>query len=555
MLAKPIAEGTGKGVTPKSVVRSKADLAQVAVELLDRYQQPVLVETFLPGREFTVGIVGTGKPHARSARSKSCCAATPNRRCTRTPTRKSARRWSSTGTSRRADPLVAEAERIALEAWIALDCRDGGRVDIRCDASRQSDVPRGQSARGSASDAFRSADDRHRDRHAVRGADPRHRRVGRYANSEGARARRLIDRTSRMNVLLLHDAVSPTARPDAQDTLVQAAAVRAALTELGYTPEVIAVGDDLGALDKRLDRVATGSRLQPRRIARRVPMRPPLPFRPCSTATASVHRIARGEHRAVERQVRREGLHDAPVVADAGMGRRSTAAVRAFRSDHYIVKARFEHASRDLEDDAIVRCDSLEAARNAVRERTRALGRPCFAERFIRGREFNLSVLSGPAEPEVLSPAEIDFSAFPAGKAHMVGYRAKWVEDSFEFANTPRRFEFAASDAKLLAQLEGLARDHVPGNGIVGLRARRLPRRRRRSVDTRSEHQPLHLSRTPASQRPSHTAASAIATPSPGSSTPPSPTVEPMTSAASVPALAHGGNRNKDAPLLLLRLE
>jgi D-alanine-D-alanine ligase len=60
MLAKPIAEGTGKGVTPNSVVRSKADLSQVAIELLDRYRQPVLVETFLPGREFTVGIVGTG---------------------------------------------------------------------------------------------------------------------------------------------------------------------------------------------------------------------------------------------------------------------------------------------------------------------------------------------------------------------------------------------------------------------------------------------------------------------------------------------------------------
>jgi hypothetical protein len=102
-------------------------------------------------------------------------------------------------------------------------------------------------------------------------------------------------------------------------------------------------------------------------------------------------------------------------------------------------------------------------------------------------------VLSGPAEPEVLSPAEIDFSAFPAGKAHMVGYRAKWVEDSFEFANTPRRFEFPASDATLLAQLERLARDTFRAMGLSGLRARRLPRRRRRSVDTRSEYESVHL--------------------------------------------------------------
>ncbi len=134
MLAKPIAEGTGKGVTPKSVVRSKADLSQVAVELLDRYQQPVLVETFLPGREFTVGIVGSGnasraigsieivlrsdaEPEVYSYTNKEECETLVEYRHVT-----------------RADPLVAEAERIALDAWLALDCRDGGRVDIRCDA-------------------------------------------------------------------------------------------------------------------------------------------------------------------------------------------------------------------------------------------------------------------------------------------------------------------------------------------------------------------------------------------------------------------------------------
>ena len=136
----------------------------------------------------------------------------------------------------------------------------------------------------------------------------------------------------------------------------------------------------------------------------------------------------------------------------------------------------------------------------------------------------------------------------------MVGYRAKWVEDSFEFANTPRRFEFAASDAKLLAQLEGLARTHVSGNGIVGLRASDF------RVDAEGPWI-LEVNTNPCISPDAGFAAalehsvSATATPSPGSSTPPSPIVEGMTIAPSVPALAHGGNRNKDAPLLLLRLE
>jgi D-alanine-D-alanine ligase len=58
---KPIAEGTGKGCESASVVHTPEELASVATKLLQRYRQPVLVETYLPGREFTVGIVGNGK--------------------------------------------------------------------------------------------------------------------------------------------------------------------------------------------------------------------------------------------------------------------------------------------------------------------------------------------------------------------------------------------------------------------------------------------------------------------------------------------------------------
>ncbi len=90
-------------------------------------------------------------------------------------------------------------------------------------------------------------------------------------------------------------------------------------------------------------------------------------------------------------------------------------------------------------------------------ERYSQTNRPCFAEQFITGREFNLSVLAGPNGPQVLSPAEIDFSAFPPGKPRIVGHKAKWQADSFEFNNTPRRFDFAPADAPLLDELHRLA--------------------------------------------------------------------------------------------------
>ena len=60
LFVKPLAEGSSKGITAANVVASRSALVRRCGELLARYRQPVLVETYLPGREFTVGIVGTG---------------------------------------------------------------------------------------------------------------------------------------------------------------------------------------------------------------------------------------------------------------------------------------------------------------------------------------------------------------------------------------------------------------------------------------------------------------------------------------------------------------
>jgi D-alanine-D-alanine ligase len=121
----------------------------------------------------------------------------------------------------------------------------------------------------------------------------------------------------------------------------------------------------------------------------------------------------------------------------------------------YILKSVYEHASFAMSDDSVVLAHGRDELVALIREAEDRWQKPYFAERFIDGREFNLALFG--ADPIVLPPAEIDFSAFPAGKPRIVGQRAKFTAGSFEFENTPRRYEFPASDLELIEQLNRLA--------------------------------------------------------------------------------------------------
>ncbi|UCG39372.1 MAG: D-alanine--D-alanine ligase [bacterium] len=66
VFAKPVAEGTSKGIDGSSRIQSMGQLRHRCGHLLTRYRQPVLVETYLPGREFTVGVVAEGYRPSRT---------------------------------------------------------------------------------------------------------------------------------------------------------------------------------------------------------------------------------------------------------------------------------------------------------------------------------------------------------------------------------------------------------------------------------------------------------------------------------------------------------
>ena len=131
---KPVAEGTGKGCSAKSIVRDRAALAGVCDELVARFRQPALIEPYLGGREFTVGITGTGRDSKVVASMEIVLLANAEKGVY-SYTNKGQyedRVIYRPGDSVK-DPVAAAAERVSLDAWRALGCRDGGRVDIRCD--------------------------------------------------------------------------------------------------------------------------------------------------------------------------------------------------------------------------------------------------------------------------------------------------------------------------------------------------------------------------------------------------------------------------------------
>ncbi len=132
LFAKPLAEGTGKGISPMSKCNSMKELTALCQELLTKFKQPVLVETYLPGREFTVGIVGTGdeaevigvvevvlksnaESFAYSYKNKENCE-------------------ELVLYSLAEGEIEAKCSEVALMAWTGLGCRDAGRVDLRLDA-------------------------------------------------------------------------------------------------------------------------------------------------------------------------------------------------------------------------------------------------------------------------------------------------------------------------------------------------------------------------------------------------------------------------------------
>lgn len=260
--------------------------------------------------------------------------------------------------------------------------------------------------------------------------------------------------------LILYDCFSEGGHnPDQRDALIQAQAVAGALREIGWEPMELSLSLDVAAFVNALGTIHPAfvfnlvESLEGH--GRLIHLAPAVldilgvPY--TGSKTDSVFLTS-------NKRMAKERLKAAALPTPPGFWQRDLRGKAFPIEGRYIVKSTWEHASIGLGEDSVVDAGNAARLHAAIEQRRERLGGDCFAEVFVEGREFNLSLLSSQEGPEVLPPAEILFEDYPPEKLKMVDYRAKWEEDSFESLHTQRRFDFPVSDGPLLRRLESLAK-------------------------------------------------------------------------------------------------
>jgi D-alanine-D-alanine ligase len=251
-----------------------------------------------------------------------------------------------------------------------------------------------------------------------------------------------------MKILVLHSDIAPDAPPEEQDTLIAADAVASALAEKGYGVAKAAFRRDMlaGVLEME---------------------RPELVFNLVESVNGKGALATQAQRALRELGMAFTGTsgeamdltNDKPktkqMLCDAGLATADWAEGppwSALPAGKWIVKSALEDASLDLDDGCVVEAEAVPA--RAASSIARHGGR-WFAEAFIDGREFNIAVLGPKGRPRIMPMAEMMFADWPDGKPRIVGYDAKWADESVASRHTVRRFGVETREPELAASIRG----------------------------------------------------------------------------------------------------
>jgi D-alanine-D-alanine ligase len=136
VIAKPNQEGSSKGVSAHvSVVDDEEGLRAVVKDIIDRYRQPAIVEDYIPGREFTVGLLGDKRPRVLPPMEILFKDGNNKRPVYDFQIKQEWEKHVYYECPAKLTPAELKAiEKVCRETFDALDCRDVARVDLRMTA-------------------------------------------------------------------------------------------------------------------------------------------------------------------------------------------------------------------------------------------------------------------------------------------------------------------------------------------------------------------------------------------------------------------------------------
>jgi D-alanine-D-alanine ligase len=462
LFVKPVSEGTGKGIDADSLVYNKDDLKKVCLQRLHDFRQAVLVEGYLPGREFSVGIVGNAENAMVIGIMEVVVEAGEQGGIYSYESK--ARYEELVRYHVPEEPLFGQCADIALRAWRGLGCRDGGRIDLKLDENgvpvflevnplaglnpAHSDLPILARMSGIGFNELigmilQASCDRLGIQKAVDG-------IAAQVNTSVGKKNR---RGSGKKALILHSQLQPNAPEDELDVLDQADYFFRGLTSLGFEAEIMPAPYDLRRMEYLLQKINPEFVVNLMETVfsdgRLVHLGPALleHFQVAYTGCPA-DAIFLTSNKIISKQIMRSAGIPTPLFfTENELAEKD----RHIPDSLFVVKSVWEHASFGLDE----REQLLFRGRDELSARFSKEGRTSsgsFAEEYIHGREFNVSIIGGKESPEVLPAAELKFD-YPVDKPRIVGYRAKWDETSYEYLHTSRCFDFPASDEALLQQL------------------------------------------------------------------------------------------------------
>jgi len=250
-------------------------------------------------------------------------------------------------------------------------------------------------------------------------------------------------------VIIYHTEINENSSPDNLDVLKEAEFVSENLKKLGYSPRILQFTYNKEKIKSEINKInpkfifnlvesinGTDSLAY---LAASLFESLKIPYTGCS-----VKSLFQTSDKLVAKEILKKNKIKTPKYLNLNNYKKIPVA----RNEKFLIKNSKEHSSFGLNEANFSLLDNKKDIIKALKNKDEKY----FAEEYIDGREFNISILGNSIQ--ILPIAEMKFNNYPDGKPKIVGYRAKWDEDSYEYKNTIRNFDFEEKDRLLLKRLK-----------------------------------------------------------------------------------------------------